>query len=422
VISFSKACFRLAAVLGGLLLAFCVTSQPLAAGVITLQVTSEQANIREQPDISSRMLKQVVTGTILEAESKEGEWYKVRVDLDTGGTVIGYVHESLVRVVPGAPEQVGNQPPQENPRPQPSAQPAKEPATVKTPPREEPSETPATPMRVPAPPVRREERTPRQPGETEGPRRSVSAWYGGRYAVVGDLNDGAMGDAALAAAGFGIMTAPSVGSVHFGGFFGLEYRQPLVPGLEAAFGVEYFSAQRSTTVSLLTKPEVVNFLTTPRVSVVPLTLSLVFYPTSNLYIKTGLELCIARCQYLYRLEQGAQFQEWDGTADSLGIGYVLGGGLEWPLVGAVSALVEADYRSARIGSFNGQETYLQSGAADVVTKGPLVFFQESTSSGATASQVFVRTAIPSGAGVTQARNAELSLSGLSLRVGLKFAF
>jgi hypothetical protein len=409
---------RLAAVLSGLLVVFCLVPPSIAA-VIKLQVTAEQANIREKPDIMSAVLDQVPMGAILEAEKKEGEWFAVRVEQEGGGTVIGYVHESLVRVVEGAPAPAVKPPEPQPQQQQPPAKPVKEapPAEAKTPPRE--AKEPPKP--APQPPVR-QERPPEEPREREPARASISVWYGGRYAVVGDLNDGAKGQAAFFCAAFGVKDPNAVGSVHVGRVLGVEYRKPLVRGLDAALGVEYFSAWRSSIVNLLGGTEVVNFRTTPRVSVVPVSLSLVFYPVSNIYIKTGLDLSIARCRYLYRLEQGDLFQEWDGKADAIGLGYLLGGGLEWRLGGPVSVLAEATYRNARIGNLDGEETYRESGTPDAVTKGTLYFYRAAISDSLTVPQVFVHAAIPTGADIIEARKAELSLSGLSLRIGLKIAF
>jgi hypothetical protein len=414
---------RPAAVLSCLVFVFSLAPTAPAAPVIKLQVTAEQANIREKPDIMSAVLDQAPMGAILEAEKKEGEWFAVRVEQEGGGTVTGYVHESLVKVVEGAPTPVVKpeepQPPPKQPEQQKPPRPAKpvkeaRPAEAGTPPREvkeQPKPAPRPPG-VPPEPAR---------GRETG-RASISLWYGGRYAVGGDLNDGAKGQAAFYCAAFGVKDPNAVGSVHVGRVLGIEYRRPLVRGLDAAIGLEYFSAQRSSIVNLLGGTEPVNFRTTPRVSVFPVSLSLVFYPVSNIYIKTGLDLSIARCRYLYRLEQGELFKEWDGKADSVGLGYLLGGGLEWGLGGPVSVLAEATYRNARIANLDGEETYRESGMPDVVTKGTLYFYRAVESGSLTVPQVFVRAAIPTGADIVEARKAELSLSGLNLRVGLKIAF
>ncbi|OGD18077.1 MAG: hypothetical protein A2W03_14500 [Candidatus Aminicenantes bacterium RBG_16_63_16] len=385
------------------------------AQVITLQVTAEQANIRERPDIMSAVLKQVVTGAILEAQKKEAEWYEVRVDLDAGGTVIGYVHESLVRVVAGAPAEarpapkVVKEPPPEEVRPRPA----------------EPEEKPKTPPAEPAP--RRPEPSTTAPEsrtawEPAAGRASVSLWYGGRYAVVGDLNDGAEGMADYFASQLGVKKSSDVGSVHFGRSFGAEYRRPLVGGLAAAVGAGYFSAERSSTLGYEGRPTTTRFLTTPSVRAIPVSLSLLFYPVPGIYVKAGAELAFAHCEYLYRFEDGAASREWEGKANAIGLGYELAGGLERVVAGRVSVFAEAGYRKLRVGGLEGEEIYRESGKTDVATEGNLYFSRSAVPGGSTVAEVLIQPAIPGGTGVVEARKAELSLSGLSLRIGLKIEF
>jgi hypothetical protein len=386
-------CRRSTVILLALVMAPGLVPYMRGAQVITLQVTAEQANIREKPNIMSPVLKQLVTGAVLEAEKKEGEWYEVRVDLDTGGTVIGYVHESLVRVVSGAPAE---------------ARPA--PKVVK--------ETPKPPAPAPVP-RQPEYRTPRV--EPAG-RGSISLFYGERYAVVGDLNDGAKGQADSFASQLGVNRSNDVGSVHFGRTFGAEYRHPLARGLDAAIGAGYFSAKRSTSVGFEGRPPTTLFLTTPSVRAFPVNLSLVFYPLPGIFVKAGAELAFAHCEYLYRFEEGGTFREWQGKANAIGLGYALAGGLEWRVTGPVSVLAEAGYRNIRVGGLDGEEIYRESGKTDVTTTGTLYFSRSVVPGGSSVAGVFIRSVIPGGTGVVEARKAELSLSGLSLRAGLKIEF
>ena len=410
-----KSCGRSIIILLALLTAPCVVYSMPGAQVITLQVTAEQANIREKPDIMSAVLKQVVTGAVLEAQKKEGEWYEVRVDLDTGGTAIGYVHESLVRVVAGAPAEarpapkVVKQPPPEEVRPRPA----------------EPKEKPKTPPAEPAP--RRPEPSTTAPEsraarEPAAGRASVSLWYGGRYAVVGDLNDGAKGMADYFASQLGVKKSNDVGAVHFGRSFGAEYRHPLVGGFAAAVGAGYFSAERSSTIGYEGRPTTTRFLTTPRVRAVPINLSLVFSPAFGIYVKAGAELAFAHCEYLYRFEDGSASREWSGKANAIGLGYALAGGLDREVAGPVSVFAEAGYRKLRVGGLDGEEIYRESGKTDVATQGDLYFSRTVVPGGSSVAGVFIRPAMPGGTNVVEARKAELSLSGLSLRVGLKVEF
>ena len=68
-----------------------------------IEVTAEQANIRDTPDIGSPVVQQLPEGSVLEAEKKQGEWYMVRFTRDDGLVARGYIHESLVREIETVP-------------------------------------------------------------------------------------------------------------------------------------------------------------------------------------------------------------------------------------------------------------------------------------------------------------------------------
>jgi hypothetical protein len=359
---------------------------------IKLQVTAEQANIRERPDIMSAVLQQVSLGTTLEAERKEGEWYAVKVEQEAGGHVFGFVHESLVKVL-------------QSPL-------AKTPQPLQPPVKEKPVEQVREVPRIPPPVVT-------QPSKG---RSSVSLWYGERYATVGDLNDGARGLSVELASKLGVSDPNKVGSIHFGRLYGAEFRYPLVRGLELAVGGEYFSGERASTVTYKSGTPQASYETTPRVRVIPLSASLLLYPAPYIYIKTGLDFSLARCDYYYRFENGDFWQEWQGQADAVGLGYLLGVGAEWRLFGGVHLVIEGAYRNSRIGNLDGEETYRESGKPDTQTKGTLYFVRSGPAANQTVSLVFIHADTPGGNGVVEARKAELSLSGLSLRAGLKIAF
>jgi hypothetical protein len=393
-----------------LLLAPSLVPSMLGAQLITLQVTAEQANIREKPDLTSPVVKQVVVGAVLEAEKKEGEWYEVRVDLDTGGTAVGYVHESLVRVVAGGPAKAA-----------PAAKTVKEPppGEVKAPPAE---------AKEPTKPAPQQSEPSAKPPESGAPekkpevRRSVSLWFGGRYAMVGDLNDGAAGMADYFASRLGADKSNDVSSVHVGSAFGAEYRHPLTGGVDVAVGAGYFSAEQSSTINFKDQPTTTRYMTTPGVSAIPVSLSLVFHLTPRLYVKAGAELAFAHCEYLYRFEEGGAVQEWQGSADAVGIGLALAAGYELHLSGTVSVFAEAGYRKLQLNSLDGEEIYRESGKTDVTTKGTLYFSRSALPDGSTFAAVFIHPDFPGGTGVVEARKAELSLSGTSLHVGLRVQF
>ncbi|MCD6193696.1 MAG: SH3 domain-containing protein, partial [Candidatus Aminicenantes bacterium] len=61
-----------------------------------VKVVAEQANIRLRPSITSIIIYQAPQGSIFKLIAKEGEWYKIEFQTETGETSQGFVHESLV--------------------------------------------------------------------------------------------------------------------------------------------------------------------------------------------------------------------------------------------------------------------------------------------------------------------------------------
>ncbi|MBM3284475.1 MAG: PEGA domain-containing protein, partial [Candidatus Aminicenantes bacterium] len=69
-----------------------------AAAPIKLRVIVDKANIKATPEIGGQNLASVPLHTLLEAELKQGEWYKVYTTRD-GIQVSGFVHEMLVQEI-----------------------------------------------------------------------------------------------------------------------------------------------------------------------------------------------------------------------------------------------------------------------------------------------------------------------------------
>jgi len=65
-----------------------------------VRVIVRMANVRENPSLKSDIIGRVKRGTILQADGKEGEWYRVRLPLKLPGYALpGYIHESIVKEV-----------------------------------------------------------------------------------------------------------------------------------------------------------------------------------------------------------------------------------------------------------------------------------------------------------------------------------
>jgi DNA-binding beta-propeller fold protein YncE len=80
----------------------------LAAARIKLRITVDKASIKATPEIGGQTLASLPLQTILEAESKQGEWYKVYTTRE-GVQITGFIHEMLVEeVAEGEPTQAAS--------------------------------------------------------------------------------------------------------------------------------------------------------------------------------------------------------------------------------------------------------------------------------------------------------------------------
>jgi DNA-binding beta-propeller fold protein YncE len=69
-----------------------------AAPAIKLRVTVDNASVKATPGIGGQTLTTLPLDSLLDAESQQGEWYKVSVTKD-GNKISGYIHEMLVKEV-----------------------------------------------------------------------------------------------------------------------------------------------------------------------------------------------------------------------------------------------------------------------------------------------------------------------------------
>lgn len=381
-----------------LCLALCILfllCAPAAGGPsIKLRVTAEQANIRQGPDISSTVLSQVAEGTVLEAERKEGEWFAVWVEKEEGGFLLGYVHESLVMVIE-APEKKEREEP-----------------VVEEPAREKLEEKKPPPP--PAPPLLT---------EPEKKRYILALWFGGRYAPVGDLNEGAEGMVPYFKSLLGAEGTGKIEALHWGYVIGLNFQVPLSSGFFVSYGVEYFSAKKPSSVEFNESSPAGLYFTRPELTVVPLSLSLVYHPLSVISIKAGLDFNWARCVYFYRFEQGDSWQLWRGAASAGSLGFHIGLGMDWAAHPNVALTAEVIYRQGKVKELEGEGSFQSSTGVDSLEQGDLYFFRFKTARKGYVPQVFIREQDPSGEpDVIDARHAALDLSGISLRLGIKFKF
>jgi len=355
---------------------------------LQLKVVAEQANVRLAPDITSIIIKQVPRGTLLESPGKRGEWFAVRLVSPEGREVSGFVHESLVVELSPVPEK-------ERPHPRIEAPPPEKPR-----PREEAQEPPSSP-----------------PG-----RWAVTLTGGGGTIIGGDLNEGARGLVDYQRIVLGGTTAGSVSPVRLATVFGGALDIPLAPNISLQAGVEYLSGSRESVVSLESASGILNMTVQPEIQALPLSLSLSLDLLPSLVLRAGPVYTIARCSYLYRLEEGETIKHWKGRANGQGIGFQGGIGLSKDITPRLSLVVEVTGRYTRISGFKGKDTFTDSSGQNLTEEGNLYAYKVEATENTAPLVVFIREQRPREAGVLEAREARLDLSGIGIRAGLRFRF
>jgi len=99
-----KALVKGGAILGiSLLLVFFAAFQ---AAPQKIKVVVDNASIKATPEIGGKTIARIPLDTILDAEEKQGEWYKISMD-NEGVRISGYIHEMLVATITQDQAKVG---------------------------------------------------------------------------------------------------------------------------------------------------------------------------------------------------------------------------------------------------------------------------------------------------------------------------
>lgn len=363
-----------------------------------LRVAAEQANLREKPDIGSSIIQQIPEGTILTADRKEGEWFYVRYTLDDGGVMGGYIHESLVVVLEdnrGTAEKEAAA--KDNAPPRTAQAPA--PAKAGSPKAEAP----------------RSRRLSDHPLEV-----SISAGPG--FLSPTELNDGAVGMAGYEAASYSSTWSGGIGSLRWVPGLGVDLTYRIETWLAVGLHYELSHGRNQSTVGIVSAADSAAVTVRPEVSITPLLATARFYPAPGFYIRAGLGAYTVKAEYLYRLETDSGWQQRSGRAKDtcFGLETALGGDLK--LSGNWSFFGEVGFRMASVGNLDGQETFSDSDGSVTVTNGSLWTFKEQGLDGKNYDMVLISNGKPSGTGISSATRTEVNISGVILRIGLRFRF
>lgn len=364
-------------------------AQATAGRTIKVKVTAEQANLREKPDIGSGIVQQIPEGTVLDADRKEGEWFFVRYTLEDGGVIGGYIHESLVEVVNrGTP-----------------------PAAVER----TPARVPSRGERAPAP--RRADAFP-----PESPRLEFSVSAGAGWIAPRDLNDGARGFADYRSAFLGLPASDTIGSLHMVAAAGVELSCRVSRWLAVGVGAEYVRGGNRSRVGFTDGTFSETLETRPLVSAVPVKFGVRFYPGRGFYVRGAAAVYFVTADYLYRLEQGEDWQEWKGAAKARRFGAEAAFGGDWKVGERTFFFVEAGFRMASLSGFTGSGVYRDSALETLTEEGALYQIRMEGADLRVYPLLLIRESPPTEEGVVGSRQAEVNLSGTSIRTGLRFRF
>jgi len=367
-------------------LAVIAAAQMTPKGPMKIKVTAEQANLREKPDIGSGIVQQIPEGTVLEADRKEGEWFFVRYTLEDGGVIGGWIHESLVEVVPGA-----------------ALPPAAKPPV--------PSEERAAPSR-PRPP--RPSGTEKLDFSTGTFPLEISFSAGAAGVSPNDLNNGAQGFVDMRAAGLGAPAPRKVDPLQLAILAGFELTYRVSPRLAIGLGADLMSG--SGRDELVTSGELLEetVAVRPGVRAVPVKLVARFYPGGGIYIRGALGVYSVKAFYLYRVDGADFWQQWRGAAKDSGFGGEAAFGGELKIDPKAFIFIEAGFRIARFEGLAGEGVYTDSDGARTTEGGTLYHL----GAGAYPQLIIANVIIP----VEGNRPAVVNLSGWAIRAGVRFRF
>ncbi len=364
---------------------FLAAAQKAPAQAARVKVIAEQANLREKPDIGSSVVQQIPEGTVVEADKKEGEWYFVRYTLEDGGVIGGWLHESLVEPVEGG--------------------------------------APVPAAAAPAAPV------PAASGGTASARSETSAFpleisvsAGVATLAPRDLNDGTRGFPEWFGAMVGLPAPETADILHVGSAAEVELAYRISPRLAIGLGAGYLHAANGDGMTFADELDTRTVSTKPSVSSGSVKVTARFYPGAGLYLRGALGLYSVKAGYLYRIEGGGTWTESRGSATATSLGAEAAFGGEWALGLRTAFFAEAGLRMAGVDELKGENTDSNSADVKVIETGTMYFFGRMAEDGNDYPLVGIRASAPAGSDYVGTRRAELNLSGMSIRVGLRYRF
>ena len=169
-------------------------------------------------------------------------------------------------------------------------------------------------------------------------------------------------------------------------------------------------------------PDVVQSLD-PQVTVIPVRASMYasipLGTALNIILHGGVSYYFASMKYTWRLGTDTSWVQVAGNADGSGLGFHAGAGLEFNFSSNAALFVEAAGRMATLSGLTGESTLSTHLGSSPAHSGTVYYFKDSFGVLGTLPQIVISDTAPSGGGITDVREAELDLSGFSLRAGFR---
>jgi len=164
----------------------------------------------------------------------------------------------------------------------------------------------------------------------------------------------------------------------------------------------------------------------PKITAIPVRASLyASIPMGSalrLTLHGGASYYFTRMEFAWRLGTDSDWIQVENKADSKGLGFHGGAGLEFNFSSSASLFVEATGRLAKISGFTGDATMSTSGGGSATDSGTLYYWKYDYGPLGIIPEIGIRDPAPSGANYSDVREAEIDLSGFGLRAGFIFRF
>jgi opacity protein-like surface antigen len=223
-----------------------------------------------------------------------------------------------------------------------------------------------------------------------------------------------------------------INEINYGPDFEGEFIIALPKNFALGIGVGYMvrSNDDATEISLYGVSESIGIET--RFTAVPITLNGYFHlplgTKTRAYIKAGVGYYIGKSTYFVRQEANVlglppAWSEDEGDASSNGFGFQAGLGIEFNVSESFAIFLETGRRSVKLKNWEGQNRYNDYLGASESESVDWYYAEEYDG---TTRQWYRTVQIvdeqPSGEGYRSVRKAEISYSGVILRLGIKFTF